>query len=427
MDLRFLFKESLTALTSAPIRSLLTMLGVIIGVAAVIAMMSIGGGAKLETLRQIRALGATNIYVKSSRLTGESLKRAKQALSRGLSRDDYNIILQKLPHVEGATFELKLNQNFRFLKKQPKSNLIGIGPDYFNLIPTKLDFGRYFNSQDYLESRKTVLLSSKISRELFGNTNPVGKFVTIGDKSFEIQGVLASPKNVSQSSNDSKNSIKIGERDRERDVYIPYTTIIDRFQLSLKDVEDSEQDPTYSELSMIIVKLTHPEPMLIVRNYLNKILQLRHKGVDDYQIIAPVDLLEKSNRVQEIFNMVMVFIASLSLVVGGIGIMNIMLANIQQRVKEIGIRRAIGATRRDILLQFLFEAIMISIGGGILGVLLGIITSSGISAFTGWTTVLSTSSIFISFIVSVSVGLIFGIFPARKASEMDPITALRYE
>ena len=178
---------------------------------------------------------------------------------------------------------------------------------------------------------------------------------------------------------------------------------------------------------MIIVKLTHPEPMLMVRNYLNKILQLRHKGVDDYQIIAPVDLLEKSNRVQEIFNMVMVFIASLSLVVGGIGIMNIMLANIQQRVKEIGIRRAIGATRRDILLQFLFEAIMISIGGGILGVLLGIITSSGISAFTGWTTVLSTSSIFISFIVSVSVGLIFGIFPARKASEMDPITALRYE
>ena len=427
MDLRFLFKESLTALTSAPIRSLLTMLGVIIGVAAVIAMMSIGGGAKLETLRQIEALGASNIYVKSSRLTGDNLKRAKQALSRGLSRDDYDIILQKIPYLEGATFELKLNQSFRFLKKQPKSNLIGIGPNYFKLIPTKLTFGRYFNRQDYLESRKTVLLGSKIARELFGNTNPVGKFVTIGNKSFEIQGVLASSMNANQSANDRKADIKIGERERERDVYLPYTTIIDRFQLSLKDVEDSEEDPTYSELSMIIIKLTNSKPMLMVRNYLNEILRSRHKGVDDYQIIAPVDLLEKSNQVQEIFNMVMVFIASLSLIVGGIGIMNIMLANIQQRVKEIGIRRAIGATRRDILLQFLFEAIMISFGGGLLGVLLGILTSNGISAFTGWTTVLSPISIFISFIVSVSVGLIFGIFPARKASEMDPITALRYE
>ena len=388
------------------------MLGVIIGVAAVIAMMSIGGGAKLETLRQIEALGASNIYVKSSKLTGDNLKRAKP-LSRGLSRDDYDIILQKIPYLEGATFELKLNQSFRFLKKQPKSNLIGIGPNYFKLIPTKLTFGRYFSRQDYLESRKTVLLGSKIARELFGNTNPIGKFVTIGNKSFEIQGVLASSMNASQSANDRKSDIKIGE-ERERDVYLPYTTIIDRFQLSLKDVEDSEEDPTYSELSMIIIKLTDSKPMLMVRNYLNEILRSRHKGIDDYQIIAPVDLLEKSNQVQEIFNMVMVFIASLSLIVGGIGIMNIMLANIQQRVKEIGIRRAIGATRRDILLQFLFEAIMISFGGGLLGVLLGILTSNGISAFTGWTTVLSPISIFISFIVSVSVGLIFWYFPAKK-------------
>ena len=415
MDLRFLFKESLTALTSAPIRSLLTMLGVIIGVAAVIAMMSIGGGAKLETLRQIEALGASNIYVKSSRLTGDNLKRAKQALSRGLSRDDYDIILQKIPHLEGATFELKLNQSFRFLKKQPKSNLIGIGPNYFKLIPTKLTFGRYFNRQDYLESRKTVLLGSKIARELFGNTNPIGKFVTIGSKSFEIQGVLASSINASQSANDRKADIKIGERERERDVYLPYTTIIDRFQLSLKDVEDSEEDPTYSELSMIIIKLTDSKPMLMVRNYLNEILRNRHKGVDDYQIIAPVDLLEKSNQVQEIFNMVMVFIASLSLIVGGIGIMNIMLANIQQRVKEIGIRRAIGATRRDILLQFLFEAIMISFGGGLLGVLLGILTSNGISAFTGWTTVLSPISIFISFIVSGFSWTYFWYFSCKES------------
>lgn len=427
MNLTFLFKESLTALTSSPIRTLLTMLGVIIGVAAVIAMMSIGGGAKLETLKQIQALGATNIYVKASRLTGENLKRAKQALSIGLSRDDYQLILEKLPELEKITFEIKLDQNFSYGRNQPKVNLVGTGPDYFKLIPAELTFGRFFNSQDYNESRKIVLLGEKLSVQLFGNTNPVGKFVKIGDKNFEILGVLKNGNKSNGSMADNKNTIKIGERDRSLDVYLPYTTILNRFQLALNDVEDSELDPTYSELSMIIIKLTNPESMLIVRNYLEKILRLRHREVNDYQIIAPVDLLEKSNKVQEIFNMVMIFIASLSLIVGGIGIMNIMLANIQQRIKEIGIRRAIGATRNDILLQFLFEAVVISFGGGLLGILTGIGISKAISIFSGWTTVLSTNAILISFIVSVSVGLVFGIFPARKASEMDPITALRYE
>ena len=427
MNLSFLFRESLTALTSSSIRTLLTMLGVIIGVAAVIAMMSIGGGAKLETLKQIQALGATNIYVKASRLTGDRLKRAKQALSRGLSRDDYQVIQDKLPFLDKITFEINLDQSFKYKRQQPKANLIGIGPEYFKLIPTKLTFGRFFNAQDYDESRKGILIGSKLSYQLFGNTNPVGEFVKIGDKSFEIIGVLKGANKKSGSMGDSKTSLKIGERERELDVYLPYTTILNRFQLALNDVEDSEQDPTYSELSMIIIKLTHPEPMLMVRNYLQKILDGRHRGVNDYQIIAPVDLLEKSNKVQEIFNLVMIFIASLSLIVGGIGIMNIMLANIQQRIKEIGIRRAIGATRYDILLQFLFEAVMISFGGGVLGIVTGVGISKAISSLTGWTTVLSSSAIFISFLVSVTVGLVFGIFPARKASEMDPITALRYE
>lgn len=427
MNLSFLFRESLTALTSSPIRTLLTMLGVIIGVAAVIAMMSIGGGAKLETLKQINALGATNIYVKASRLTGDRLKKAKQALSRGLSRDDYHVIHDKLPFLDKITFEIKLDEIFKYGRQQPKANLIGIGPDYFKLIPAKLTFGRFFNSQDYNESRKGILIGSELAYQLFGNTNPVGKIATIRDKSFEIIGVLKGSRNKSGSMGDNQKNIKIGERERELDVYLPYTTILNRFQLALNDVEDSEKDPTYSELSMIIIKLTNPEPMIMVRNYLQKILDRRHRGVDDYQIIAPVDLLEKSNKVQEIFNLVMIFIASLSLVVGGIGIMNIMLANIQQRIKEIGIRRAIGATRYDILLQFLFEAVMISFGGGLLGIITGVGISKAISSLTGWTTVLSTSAIFISFLVSVTVGLVFGIFPARKASEMDPITALRYE
>ncbi|MCO4783258.1 MAG: ABC transporter permease [Candidatus Cloacimonetes bacterium] len=425
MKFGFLFKESWTALKSSFIRTILTMLGVIIGVAAVIAMMSIGGGAQEETIKQIRSLGANNVYVKSSRLSGDALKNAKELLSEGLTRNDLSTILKKTPYLLGGTFEAKFNGVLKYQKNEPKVNLIGIGANYFELVPAELRFGRLFSSRDFEDAYKGVILGAQVSTELFGNLNPVGKLITIKGKSFKIIGVILG-KHKAESAIKS-GDIKIGERETSRDVYFPYSVIQNRFPLVLSDKTDSENDPTYSELSTLIIKLKDPNQIVLIKSMIQKILDYRHKGVDDYQIIAPVDLLEKSNKVQDIFNLVMIFIAGLSLLVGGIGIMNIMLANIQQRIKEIGIRRAIGATKEDILVQFLFEAVLISVGGGVLGVFFGIAISYGISIFTGWSTVLSVSSIVISFIVSVTVGLIFGIFPARKASEMDPITALRYE
>ncbi|PCJ18182.1 MAG: hypothetical protein COB02_11375 [Candidatus Cloacimonadota bacterium] len=425
MKLGFLFKESWTALKSSFIRTILTMLGVIIGVAAVIAMMSIGGGAQEQTLKEIRSLGASNVYVKSSRLSGDALKNAKELLSEGLNRSDLRSILKKVPYLVGGTFEAKYEGTLKYKKSEPKVNLIGIGANYFDLIPVDLRFGRLFTSRDFKDAQKSVVLGAGVATELFGNLNPVDKTLTIDNKTFKIIGVILG-KHKAQSAIKSA-EIKIGDRQVTRDVYFPYSVIEHRFPLSMSNKTDSESDPSYAEVSTLIIKLKELEKIILVKSYIKKILDYRHKKVDDYQIIAPVDLLEKSNKVQEIFNLVMIFIAGLSLLVGGIGIMNIMLANIQQRIKEIGIRRAIGATKEDILVQFLFEAVLISVGGGLLGVIFGIIISYAISAFTGWSTVLSFSSIVISFIVSVTVGLIFGIFPAKKASEMDPITALRYE
>jgi len=425
MNPAFLFKESLKALRSSPVRTLLTMLGVIIGVAAVIAMMSIGGGARQETVRQIESLGATNIYVRSSRLTGEALEHAKKALSSGLNRKDMEVIASKVPWLSGITFEMNYQGGLRYKKSEPKANLIGVGPDYFDLVPAQVRFGSLFAKIHYEQAAKVVILSSKVAYELFGHRNAVNQYVKIAGNSFRIIGVLQAPRK--SKSAQKKSEIKIGERDRARDVYFPWTVIPARFPLYMNDTNDSENDPTYSELSMLIVKLKSAKDMKVARDFIQNILERRHRGVNDYQIIAPIDLLEKSNKIQEIFNLVMIFIASLSLIVGGIGIMNIMLANIQQRVKEIGIRRAIGATKQDILYQFLLESVVISFGGGILGVLAGVSTSYLISQFTGWTTVISVSAILVSFGVSVTVGLVFGIFPAHKASDMDPITALRYE
>jgi ABC-type antimicrobial peptide transport system permease subunit len=421
-----LLKESIRALSSAPVRTLLTMLGVIIGVAAVIAMMSIGSGAREETLAQIQSLGAQNLYIKALRLTGESLKHARQSLSQGLTRKDLQVIMEKLPFLSGGTFEMKYSGSLRLGKEKPRVNLLGVGPEYFRVIPSELKFGRFFTGFEFASSAPRVVLGERAALDLFGNRNPVGKVVKIDSQSFEIIGVISNIRRQSQSAK-SSSSIKISDRDAQRDVYLPYSAILSRFLLYFQQTEDSEKDPTYSEVSTLILKLRDPKQMGLARDMVRKILDLRHRGIQDYQIVAPMDLLEKSDKVQQIFNLVMVLIAGLSLVVGGIGIMNIMLANIQQRVKEIGIRRAVGATSSDILVQFLLEAVVISVGGGLIGVLTGFMISYGISHFTGWSTLISLSSILVSFFVSVLVGLSFGIFPARRASEMDPIRALRYE
>ena len=426
MNRMFLFRESLRSLSGNLFRSLLTMLGVIIGVAAVIAMMSIGGGAREEAVRQIRSLGSNNLYVKASRLSGTALEEAHQALSQGLSPFDLQQILDDVSGIAAGSYEAHWRASIRHEGSQPKANLIAVGPNYFEVVPIPLKFGRYFYESDFTDATRVVIIGESLALELFGRMDPTGQMLKLDEYRFEIIGVLANQERKSRSAQ-GDSGIKILDRDTDRDVMLPYPSLIKRLQLRFNNSGDSDLDPTYHEINTMIIKVENSEDMEQVRNMIHAILKFRHRGVDDYQIVAPLDLLAKSQQVQDIFNLVMIFIASLSLVVGGIGIMNIMLANIQQRIREIGIRLAIGASQSDILWQFLLEAVLISVGGGIAGIILGIGISEAIAVYTGWATVLSVESILVSFGVSVSVGLIFGFFPARNAATQDPIEALRYE
>ncbi len=426
MKFDFLLRESLRALSGSPVRTLLTMLGVIIGVAAVIAMMSIGGGAQEATLREIQSLGMNNLYIQATRMTGEALEKARQSLSKGLSREDLNVILEKTPFLESGSFEMRLEAEVQAGKNKPQANILGVGPRYFGLVPGRVRFGRLFVRNDFKYSLPLVILGEDLAREVYGNLDPTGEFIQIQSMSFQVIGVLSSGQKKGKELN-SGSKLRVSDRDRKRDLYLPFSGLLDRFPLYLDAALDSEKDPTYSEVSSMILRVKEPSKLPFVRKFVKRILDDRHRGAADYRLIAPIDLLEKSNRVQEIFNLVMILIAGLSLIVGGIGIMNIMLANIQQRIKEIGVRRALGARKKDILVQFLLESVVISFGGGLLGIGAGVLISHIIAGTTGWTTVLSSGAILVSFTVSVAVGLVFGIFPARQASNLDPITALRYE
>jgi putative ABC transport system permease protein len=354
------------------------------------------------------------------------LEEAHQALSQGLSPFDLQQILDDVSGIAAGSYEAHWRASIRHEGSQPKANLIAVGPNYFEVVPIPLKFGRYFYESDFTDATRVVIIGESLALELFGRMDPTGQMLKLDEYRFEIIGVLANQERKSRSAQ-GDSGIKILDRDTDRDVMLPYPSLIKRLQLRFNNSGDSDLDPTYHEINTMIIKVENSEDMEQVRNMIHAILKFRHRGVDDYQIVAPLDLLAKSQQVQDIFNLVMIFIASLSLVVGGIGIMNIMLANIQQRIREIGIRLAIGASQSDILWQFLLEAVLISVGGGIAGIILGIGISEAIAVYTGWATVLSVESILVSFGVSVSVGLIFGFFPARNAATQDPIEALRYE
>lgn len=423
----FLVRESLRSLKGNWFRSILTMLGVIIGVAAVIAMMSIGGGAREEAVEQIRALGSKNLYVKASRLSGTALEEARQKQSQGLTPYDVDQILQDIQQIEAASFETTWDVPVKVNGTQPRATLLAVGDDYFQVVPTPLKFGRPFVTRDFTWGSRVALLGEELATELFGNIDPSGQLIELSDQRFEIIGVIANQKKKSRSVQGNNGGNNIQDREPGREVILPWPSLTRRIMMSYDSSGDSDKDPTYHWVQTLILKLKNDEDMPAVRDMVENLLKFRHRGVNDFEIIAPLDLLAKSQKVQDIFNLVMIFIASLSLVVGGIGIMNIMLANIQQRIKEIGIRMAIGARTGDILTQFLLEAVLISVGGGLIGILVGIGISEAIATYTGWRTVLSPMAVVISFGVSVAVGLFFGYFPAQRAAELDPIEALRHD
>ncbi len=387
------------------------MLGIIFGVAAVIAMLSIGAGAKREALEQIKLLGMNNIIIRSTPILNEEDERGTVIEAKGLTMDDARSLNILNPLVEASIPQKEMTE-IRVSRKSEESQatIVGTMPglrDVLNLTPVE---GNFFNYNDVHEARRVCVLGSQIKQDLFFFEEAVGKQIKIEGMWFTVAGIMqAMPRSTGKGG--------VGDRDMNYDVYIPLSTMKYRFVI----------DPTESDVDQIILKVTDDTRIREASNLVRGLLDVRHNQAADYRIIVPEELLRQKQATQRIFNIVMGAIAGISLLVGGIGIMNIMLATILERTREIGVRRAIGATRKDILGQFLIEAVLLSFTGGLIGILLGFIMTKIISTYAHWKTIVDFSSVLLAFIVSASVGIVFGIFPARKASMLDPIEALRYE
>lgn len=393
------------------LRSFLTTLGVIFGVAAVISMLSIGEGAKRAAVEQIKLLGTNNIRINYVKLTGDQAEEAEKKLSLGLTYRDGQLIRENLPNVKGVTPVRFVETAILLGNKESTGRVVGTDEAYewvTNFHPSE---GRFISALDVADAKRVCVIGSEIRSELFGYRNPLGRRIKIGDTWFVVIGVMES-----KSVKEGKASV-IKLRNINKDVYIPITTALKRF---------TDQDRPNS-IEEIAVQVEREEQVVPTADVVKRLLHRTHNGVNDYEIIIPAELLAQSQKTQRVFNIVMGSIAAISLLVGGIGIMNIMLASVTERTKEIGTRRALGATERDILIQFLYETIMISVTGGTIGILLGVMMAKGINVFAGWETVISLYSVIISFGISAVVGIIFGIYPARQAAKMDPIAALRFE
>ncbi|MFN8673924.1 MAG: ABC transporter permease [Candidatus Sericytochromatia bacterium] len=401
------------------LRTFLTMLGVIFGVAAVIAMLSIGKGAEEEAIEQIKSFGLNNIRINSIELSKDDEDKAKRTLSKGLDYEDAIYIKKILPYVEKIAPQNLMDKKVHYLDFSPKAVIVGTTPDYPYVTGQSIEKGRFITEEDLSNYRKICILGYDLSRELFLKEEAIGKFITIGGVRFRVVGVF-------KDKTKTKDKVKIKNRNVNKDIYIPITTSMKKFTI-LPFENKKENRVDYGVVDEIALKISSSQQLEEAKNSLIKILNRRHFNINDYEVVVPTELLEQSQKTQQLFNLVMACIAGLSLLIGGIGIMNIMLASVTERTKEIGIRRAIGASGSDIILYFLLEATVISIVGGVLGVFTGIALSKIITFYAEWKTIVSIESIILSFGVSSIVGVFFGFYPAYRASKMDPIQALKYE
>jgi putative ABC transport system permease protein len=394
------------------VRSLLTMLGIIFGVAAVIAMLSIGEGAKREAIAKYKDLGVNNIIIRDKNLNEKQLEEMRAKFSQGLTIAQANAIKEIISSVEDVAPQTEKGVDAKYQDKSGKATIIGITPSFIKILNYSAQKGIFINQDHYSRNLKVCVLGSSIAKELFPFEDPLGKSVKIDDQWLEVVGVMA---------NKSLFTETVGElasRDLNNDIYIPLSTFNKRF---------TKENELESEIKQITVKVKSSDGLLEAAGIIKNLLDRHHFNNDDYSIIIPYELLKQEEKERRIYNILLGAIAAISLLVGGIGIMNIMLATIMERTREIGVRRAIGARKRDILGQFLTEAVAISITGGIIGVILGLVLSLSISLITGVKTHVALYSVLIAFFFSVMVGIIFGFLPARKAANLSPIDSIRYE
>jgi len=393
------------------LRSLLSTLGIVFGVAAVISMTSIGEGARREATEQIKLLGTNNIRVKQVDLTGEKRAEAERRFSRGLTYDDALLIREQVPGLVGVVPLKFLDQEVRFEARLGVGQVVGTSPEYQDVTSFRVGQGRFVTSFDVQDSKAVCVLGSELKQDLFGYADALGTTIHIGQGWCTVVGVME-PKPIREG-----RAAVIKLRNINRDVYLPITTALRRFP----------RTGDRARIEEIAVRVASASQLAATARAIRGIVGPRHREVEDYEVMVPEELLAQAQRTQRIFNIVMGSIAGLSLLVGGIGIMNIMLANVSERTREIGIRRAIGASKRDVLVQFLIETVLVCLAGGAIGTLLGFAMAEGITMYAGWATGFSLSSVVLAFGTAATVGLVFGLFPARRAAELHPVQALRFE
>jgi putative ABC transport system permease protein len=445
------------AVLTNKVRSLLTALGIIFGVAAVIAMLAIGNGAQQEILAQIKLVGVNNIVIKpiieqeEEKLADNTGgKKEKRKFSPGLTVRDVNSIEQTIPGITKMSPEIILNTYVIRSGIRRSAKLVGIDPAYFDIFSFELQEGQRFNAEQMKIGAPVCVIGNSIKAKFFPTEDPIGKSIKVGPHWLKIVGVM-------KERLVSKTSIsKLGIRDFNMDIYAPLQTVLVRYRnrdvISAEALrkeamksggnfviiggggsndEQSEEEQleakNYHQLDRLVIQVEETNQLQPIAEIISRMLERRHYDLVDYEIEIPELLLKQQQRTNDIFNYVLGAIAGISLLVGGIGIMNIMLASVLERIKEIGLRLSIGAKKTDIIQQFLFEAVMISVTGGIIGVILGVSMAFLVSSVADIPTVISFMSIVLSFGVAATVGLIFGIAPARKAANQDPITSLRYE
>jgi putative ABC transport system permease protein len=435
------------------LRSLLTALGIIFGVAAVISMLAIGKGAQQEILEQIKMVGVNNIMIipivennsQASEDNSNGQNTEKSKFSPGLHLKDVEAIKEVLPTLKMISPEIALSSYVVQGGKRETAKLLGVSSEYFDIFNMNLEQGEVFSAMHEESGMPVCVIGANIARKFFSSENPLGKYIKFDRVWLRVIGVIERT-NVELSRFD-----QAGVNVMNDNIYIPVKTMLLRFQnrelvstriqnvsssssfmsrffgFSMSVVTTQNTESNYHQLDKIIVQVNDSEELTPATELLGRLLLRRHQEVKDFEITVPELLLKQEQRTKDVFNIVLGAIASISLVVGGIGIMNIMFASVMERIREIGTRLAIGAKKQDIVVQFLAEAVLISVSGGIIGVILGIVAARLINEFSGILTIISPFSVLIAFFVSASVGIIFGYSPAKRASEKDPIESLRYE
>jgi putative ABC transport system permease protein len=396
------------------LRSFLTMLGMIFGVAAVVSMLSIGAGAQQQVMTFIEQLGVRNLIVEAKEAPDWPTFQKVRKTSPGLTFQDVRAIRASVAGLEATS----ARKRFVPTKMLPKPEnempvLFGVLPSYRQIGGLRLVAGRFFDDAEADRAAPVCVLGLAAKESLFGAGDAVGSYVKVNEQWFRVIGVVGGRVNVENA------APGLAAQDSNNLIYAPLDAVILRMEESQSRQKD-EIDGFYMRLGGGVDSL---QAATVVR----RVLDVSHRGEKDFSVVVPAQLLAEQKRTQSVFEYVMVALASISLLVGGIGIMNIMLASILERTREIGIRRAIGARQADIVRQFLVEAVLISLVGGAIGVVFGVGLSRLIALLAGWSTIVTMSSVVLAFFVSVTVGLVFGLFPAMKAARLDPVEAIRYE